>query len=127
MVDTERPLLASVAVSLSVAHRAHVFFSYLRSSPIKAALSFTLAAPPTLFSTCNAKKVLEHVVLQGPDRSIACGVVLITRGRKRGIQTARRLTSRQPHLACKGSTKTICCGRVGAGLDTGIFTVNALH
>lgn len=38
----------------------------------------------------------------------------------------------QPHLACEGgicSTKTenIQCGRVGVGLDTRIFTVNALH
>lgn len=38
----------------------------------------------------------------------------------------------RPHLACKGgicSTKTenVQCGRVGVGLDTAIFTVNALH
>lgn len=115
MVDTERPLLASIAVSLSVAHRAHVFFSYLRSSPIKAALSFTLVAPTTLFPNCNTKKVLERVVLQGPDRSIACGVVLITWGRKRGIQTGRRLISRQSHLACKGSKRLYIAAGWGQG------------
>lgn len=69
---------------------------------------------------------------------MACGMVLITSGRKRGIQTCGTLcifhcskTTNQ-HLTSKGgisSTKkeNIQCGKVGVGLDTRIFIFNALH
>lgn len=90
MVDTESPLSSHMAVLLSVAHRAHVFFSYLWSSSIKAALSISPTAPPTLLQLAKLK-VLERVVLQGRDPATACGVVLISSDRKRGIQTCERL------------------------------------
>lgn len=72
---------------LPVAHRAHVFFSQLWSSSIKAALSIPPTSPSHPPSACKAKKGLKRVVLRGRAPATACGVVLITSGRKRGIQT----------------------------------------
>lgn len=93
---------------LSVAHRVSTFFSYLWVSSINAALSITPMAPPITSPACKAKEVLERVVLRGRDLATACGMVLITSGMKR-------------------ETKNVHCGRVGVGLDTSMFTVNALH
>lgn len=55
--DTERPLSgSSLAALLSVAHRAHVFFSQLWSSLIKAALSIPPPAPPTLLQPAKQNR-----------------------------------------------------------------------
>ena len=81
MVDTpdiERPLSgSSLAVLLSVAHRAHVFFSaQLRSSFIKAALSISPHQPLPHFFSLQSKIGAEAccVARPSPGHGLWCGV-----------------------------------------------------
>lgn len=87
MVDTsntERPLSGgSLAVLLSVAHRAHVFFSQLWSSSIKAALSIPHQPLPP-FSSLQSKIGAEApcVAKPSPGHGLWCGVDLPAAGRE---------------------------------------------
>lgn len=79
MVDTpntDRSLPgSSLALLRSVAHRAHVFFSQLWSSSIKAALSIPPPAPP-IFSSLQSKIGAKAfcVVRPSPCHGLWCGV-----------------------------------------------------
>lgn len=114
-------------------------YSWVRVVLWKLLCLFPIPTPPTLLQLAKQKRCSRALCCKAePGHGLRRGVDYQQQEERDTdlwnmcIFSPPLFENHQPHLACKGgicSTKTenIQCSRVGVGLDTRIFTVNALH